>query len=393
MSFQTIDQMAGRHNDGFDSSINLVDGPPPLYRYDNIEKSPTGSRWHPRNWSRKMWIYVAVGIIILLVAVIVGAVEGTKDNAYPDYSKLDYSLQDTYSGSSFFDNFDYFTGYDPSGGFVHYVDQPGSVQQNLTYASSTSAILRVDTTNTDASTGRNSVRISSKIQYDSGLFIFDILHTPYGCGTWPALWLSDQANWPMNGEIDVVEAVNTATAGNQMTLHTTKGCTMKAKRKESGKALTNNCWNGTDDNAGCGVQGATDTYGQALNKNRGGVYALEWRTAGIRIWFFPRASIPSNISTFTSTSASNTNSITPDPSVWGEPLADFPSTDCSISNHFRNQSIIANIDLCGDWAGQAKYFTEEAGCPGTCESLVTSNATGFDEAYWEFGAFQVYTAS
>ena len=72
---------------------------------------------------------------------------------------------------------------------------------NLTYASTTSAILRVDTSETDATTGRKSVRIESKNQYDSGLFIFDILHTPYGCGTWPAVWLTDPSNWPMNGEI------------------------------------------------------------------------------------------------------------------------------------------------------------------------------------------------
>ncbi|KAK5141769.1 hypothetical protein LTR04_002478, partial [Oleoguttula sp. CCFEE 6159] len=158
------------------------------------------------------------------------------------------------SGTSFFDNFDYFTGYDPSSGFVHYVDAQvaTSAQYNLTYASSSSAVLRVDTTDTNANTGRYSVRISSKKQYNSGLFVFDILNTPYGCSTWPALWLTDPANWPAHGEIDVVEAVNGATTGNQMTLHTSDGCNMDRKRKETGTVLTKNCWNGTDSNAGCG---------------------------------------------------------------------------------------------------------------------------------------------
>lgn len=65
--------------------------------------------------------------------------------------------------------------------------------QNLTYASSSSAILRVDTSTEgqDAASGRYSVRVTSKLQYDSGLFILDVKHTPYGCGTWPALWLSE----------------------------------------------------------------------------------------------------------------------------------------------------------------------------------------------------------
>ena len=66
---------------------------------------------------------------------------------------------------------------------------------------STSAVLRVDTSKTDATTGRKSVRIESKNQYDSGLFIFDILHIPYGCDTWPSVWLTDPSNWPTNGEI------------------------------------------------------------------------------------------------------------------------------------------------------------------------------------------------
>ena len=39
---------------------------------------------------------------------------------YPNYSKLDYSLKDEFSGSTFFDNFEYFTDTDPTHGFVQY---------------------------------------------------------------------------------------------------------------------------------------------------------------------------------------------------------------------------------------------------------------------------------
>ena len=110
---------------------------------------------------------------------------------------------------------------------------------------------------------------------------------------------------------------------------------------------------------------------------------MEWRTDGIRIWFFPRSSIPADI----------TAGASPDPSSWGTALADFPKTDCDISTHFQNQSIIANIDLCGTWAGATSVFSQQDGCPGTCTNFVATNATAFDTAYWEFNSFKVYTAT
>lgn len=117
-----------------------------------------------------------------------------------------------------------------------------------------------------------------------------------------------------------MEAVNQATTGNQMTLHTTDDCKMNVKRKEYGTVVDKNCWNETNDNAGCGVKGADDTFGEAFNDNGGGVYAMELRDAGIRIWFFPRGNVPSDIPT------DLTNTTAPNPKTWGEALADFPAT-------------------------------------------------------------------
>lgn len=363
----------------------------------NSEVAASPSRFHPRSWNWKIWTGIAIAAVVVFVAAIVGGVLGARANAYPNYSKIDYKLQDTYAADDFFSKFTYFTGYDPTHGFVHYVDSPTAMAENLTLVSNTTsstastslstsgtAILRVDTSDTNATTGRRSVRITSKATYDTGLFIFDIVHSPYGCATWPALWLTDVSNWPQNGEIDVVEAVNAATSGNQVTLHTTKGCQIgKArKRKQTGTALTYDCYNGTDGNVGCGVQGPVDTFGAAYNALGGGVYALELRSAGIRVWSFARSAIPADIA-----------SQAPDPSTWGTALADFPNLECDIGSHFRNQTIVVNIDLCGDWAGQKSIFQQGGACSGTCSEWVASEAESFSEAYWEFGGFWVYGAA
>ncbi|TVY85146.1 putative glycosidase [Lachnellula suecica] len=385
MSFATIGNMASRTKNAF--SENVHTGPPPKYQLD--DEDTLAPRWYDvKRWGKKIWLGVAALIAIIITVVVVAVVEVEKKNRYPDYSKLTYSVADTYSGTDFFDSFDYYTGYDPSSGFVHYVDSTVAAQYNLTYASSTSAILRVDTSVTadsvpNASTGRFSVRISSKKQYGlDTLFIFDVVHTPIGCATWPALWTVDETNWPDGGEIDIMEAVNVVSSTtNQMTLHTTKDCTMAdVKRKETGTALQGTCLNSTNSNAGCGVDGGSTSFGDGFNDNGGGVMALELRAAGIRVWQFDRDSIPSDI-----TAGS------PDPSTWSEATADFPNTDCSITDHFKNQTIIANIDLCGSWAGDSTVYAET--CSGTCTDQVANNATAFTDAYWEFGSWTIYSAS
>jgi hypothetical protein len=48
--------------------------------------------------------------------------------------------------------------------------------------------------------GRPSVRLISNNIYTHGLFILDLSHMPFGCGTWPAYWTLGP-NWPNNGEI------------------------------------------------------------------------------------------------------------------------------------------------------------------------------------------------
>ncbi|XWW99379.1 hypothetical protein V2A60_007388 [Cordyceps javanica] len=353
--------------------------------------------WNPRYWARKVWIAVAVVVVIIIVVIGVAVgVTVSKNNAYPSYKPLSYTLQDTceystqrfHSGENFFDQFNYFNTYDPAHGFVHYVSEADAKQHNLTYATQNSAVIKVDTTvgpgsNPDASTGRFSVRIESKETYDKGLFVFDVKHSPYGCAAWPALWLTDPSRWPDHGEIDVLEAVNRGDAGNQMTLHTAQGCSMGgSRRKMSGRALDGSCYVKDNGNAGCGVAGAKpDSFGEALNRKQGGVVAVEWRDDGIRMWQFARDAIPADIS-----------GGKPTPDAWGTAAADFPNTHCDIGARFSNHSIVANIDLCGDLV-EATW--KDSGCGGgaKCTDFVATKPSEFSNAYWEFGAFQVYQAS
>lgn len=142
----------------------------------------------------------------------------------------------------------------------------------MTYVTDNSAVVKADTSESFAASGRQSVRIESKAQYNHGLFIFDILHSPFGCGLWPALWLTDGYNWPANGEIDIVETNNMATEGNSVTLHSTDGCNMKdVKREQTGTTQLTSCDDSMHGEAGCGVQGPPDSYGEWLNGIGGGV--------------------------------------------------------------------------------------------------------------------------
>ena len=86
-----------------------------------VAKGAGGPWYDPRSWSLLTKLLVAGGVVVVIVALVVGIYEGTKSSSYPDYSALSYKLADTYSGSSFFDEFEYYTAADTTDGFVEYV--------------------------------------------------------------------------------------------------------------------------------------------------------------------------------------------------------------------------------------------------------------------------------
>lgn len=285
-----------------------------------------------------------------------------------------YTIQDTYDTTSFFNGFNFFSTTDPTNGFVQYRDALNANMSSLAGYSNGGIYLGVDSTTQNPTGGRNSVRVYSKKTYTKGLFIADITHMPTssqsGCGLWPAFWMFGEADgWPNDGEIDVIEGVNSAQK-TTFTLHTSAGCTFSQGDCNAGSG-----------NTGCG-QNVTDTqtYGSGFNAVGGGVYAVEWTSSAISIWFFSRAAIPADIT-----------SGAPDPTTWGTATGQFSGSGCDIDSHFKGHQIVFNTDFCGDWAGNV--WSTDATCSklaSTCQEYVAANPADFKDAYWLINSVKVY---
>ena len=301
-----------------------------------------------------------------------------------------YTLLDDYTPSTFASQVSFFTGDDPTHGYVNYVSQSAATAAQIFSTTSAAIHIGVDSSSVPSASarGRDSVRVESLKTYNSGtLFILDATHMPVGCGTWPAFWLYGP-NWPTSGEVDIIEGVNTQ-AQNGFAAHTNAGCSVTGGSQQFlGQLSTSNCdvnAPGQATNAGCGItssQGAA-SYGAGFNANNGGVYATQWTDQAISIWFFPRGNIPSDIA-----------SGSPNPASWGVPQAKFGGSACAVDQHFKDQKIVINTALCGDWAGGV--WGQDATCAAkasTCQEFVKDNPSAFANAFWEIGSLRVYQAS
>ena len=170
-------------------------------------------------------------------------------------------------------------------------------------------------------------------------------------------------NWPVDGEIDIVEGVNNYT-NNQATVHTNVGCTLASSNSNT-LSISGSVVGGTDcaalttGNQGCGIRAATsNSFGSGFNSNGGGVYAsvyytrakkfrvslisilVVWDTDGIAVYFFPANSIPSDITAGA-----------PLPDTWGTAQARWPATSCAPFQFFVNHSAIFDTTLwyVGHW--------------------------------------------
>ncbi|KAK7956755.1 uncharacterized protein PG986_005977 [Apiospora aurea] len=238
-----------------------------------------------------------------------------------------YSLATHYAGQALLDGFSFFTGKDPSNGFVNYQSQAAATAQGLVTIDEFNRVrLGVDTYNnyTVSDVGRPSVRLTSYQGFTHGLFIADFAHMPAStCGVWPAC-------------CNYASPVSDATS-----------------------------------------------YGDSFNAQGGGVYALEWDSDGLKVWHFPRSAIPSDIAFAPLTS--------PEPASWGPPQALFGGSGCNADSFFFNMSLVININLCGDYAGNVWGKTDKCNTLApTCKDYVASSPEAFLGAFWNVNYIDVY---
>ncbi|KAK8128205.1 hypothetical protein PG984_009313 [Apiospora sp. TS-2023a] len=302
-----------------------------------------------------------------------------------------YSLATHYAGQALLDGFSFFTGKDPSNGFVNYQSQPAALSQGLVSIDEFNRVrLGVDTYNnyTVSDVGRPSVRLTSYQGFTHGLFIADFAHMPAStCGVWPAFWAfnNDQngAKWPLGGELDILEGANTASR-NLLSAHTLPGC-QRPSTGFTGQQGPNDCEPGPG-NIGCNYASPSSdatSYGDSFNAEGGGIYALEWESDGLKIWHFPRSNIPSDIAFAPLTS--------PDPASWGPPQAIFGGSGCDTDSFFFNMSLVINVNLCGDYAGNVWGITDKCNTLApTCKEYVASHPEAFLGAFWDVNYIDVY---
>jgi len=248
------------------------------------------------------------------------------------------------------------------------------------------AIIKVDNSTDgtkDKNYGRASVYLISTQPAPLGsLVLLDADHLPFGCSVWPSFF-TQGPNWPQNGEIDIVENVNLANV-NRYALHTYAGCELSSSESSSlqtGSIVSTAC-NDTINNEGCVISDPSqNSFGPNFAKNGGGVYATLFDTDGIKLWFFERNQVPSDV-----------KNGTPTPGSWSAPSANYLASSCDPTKFFGPQSLTLYINICGKFAGNPDVFGSTCPGKGLCSDLVQV-PNNYNDAYFAINYIRVFKES
>ncbi|KAI0008572.1 glycoside hydrolase family 16 protein [Xylariaceae sp. FL0662B] len=302
-----------------------------------------------------------------------------------------YSISTHYAGQGLLDSFSFLTGHDPNNGFVNYQSREDALAKNIVSIDEFNRVkLGVDSVNTYSTNdgGRPSVRLTSYEGFTHGLFIADFEHMPAStCGSWPAFWAfnnaDDGANWPVGGEVEIIEGANTVQR-NLFSAHTTAGCKAPTTGFTGDQSRTT-C-EPTPENFGCNYAAPTSdtsSYGDTFNAGGGGVYAMEWDSDALKLWHFPRSNTPADIKM--------APVVSPNPENWGPPQAIFGGSDCDADTFFFNMSLVININFCGDYAGNVWGKADKCNLLApTCPEFVAGNPGAFENTFWNINYIDIY---
>ncbi|KAM5535333.1 hypothetical protein V8D89_011018 [Ganoderma adspersum] len=293
-----------------------------------------------------------------------------------------WHLADSHVGKDFLDAFIHQAIKDPTAGRVNYVSQATALSKNLTFTNSNTLVIRADHTRTLSATGpgRDSVRLMSKKQYTKHVTVSVPLHSIH-CDAAPGPPFGRWALIPGLRRIDIIEGANDKSP-NLSTLHTSSGCTMPAKRNQTGTSTGTNCDSNATNNQSCGVHATQkNSYGPGFNAVGGGWYAMERTEQHIKVWYWLRndRKVPADV---------RNGEATINTGAWGEPVGFWPGgKSCDLTKHLDPHNLIINLTLCGSWAGST--FNAD-GCPGNCETYVDQNPAKFKDAFFDIAGVKIY---
>ncbi|TRM56237.1 glycoside hydrolase family 16 protein [Schizophyllum amplum] len=335
---------------------------------------------------------IFVSFLALTGAVYASSHDNRHARRHQNHQKRGYTVNKWLQGQSLLDAFNYDVKPADNQGIANYVDGPSS---GLVYVDgSEKVVISVD--QTPYSDLRNAIRMTTKDTFNPSqnlLFIFDIQHIPCMCGTWPALWFTG-SNWPMDGEIDVIEGVHLYKQ-NTMSVHTGSGCNWPNYIINSLSKLTAtkpdvySCDANSDYESCGGSQDSPSSFGKAFNDAGGGIFALELNDGGIAMHQWNVADVPQDIW-----------ENNPNPSGWGDAVYKMPADECVIGDHFKDLMLVINTNLGGFFSEGVWAIDGAGGQETSCQKQTNFNSAADyvkqmgsvfgDDARWIINKIVIY---